>query len=320
MDTYIIGIDIAKNKFDVALIKGDKIRPKVCQNTPAGFRELIEWLNRNGVQHVHAAMEATGTYWEALAEFLIDEGHSVSVVNPVRIANYAKASLQRGKTDKQDARLIAQFCQREQPEPWQPRPKAERELLAMVRQLQHLVDCLQAERNRLTVSRTSVQASIQATMDALTAQVNAMEQQIHRHIDQDPTLKHNRDLLLSIPNIGDKTMPWLLAYLGDGTHFTRGSQAAAFAGLTPSPYESGSSVRGQTHISKRGHNDIRRVLYMPAMANYGRKRAFVPFMERLKASGKAPQEIIVAVMRKLITIAQAVLRTQTPYNCELHAL
>ena len=83
MDTYIIGIDIAKNKFDVALIKGDKIRPKVCQNTPAGFRELIEWLNRNGVQHVHAAMEATGTYWEALAEFLIDEGHSVSVVKPV---------------------------------------------------------------------------------------------------------------------------------------------------------------------------------------------------------------------------------------------
>ena len=318
MDTYIIGIDIAKHKFDVVLIKGDKLRPKVCQNTPAGFRELAEWLNRNGVRHVHAAMEATGTYWEALAEFLVDEGHSVSVVNPVRIANYAKASLQRGKTDRQDARLIAQFCQREQPELWQPRPQAERELLAMVRQLQHLSDCLQAERNRLAVSRSSVQQSIQTTMEALTVQINAMQAQIRQHIDQDPTLRHNRDLLLSIPNIGEKTMPWLLAYLGDGSHFKRGCQAAAFAGLTPSPYESGSSVRGRAHISKRGHNDIRRVLYMPAMANYGKKRAFVPFMERLKDAGKAPKEIIVAVMRKLLTIAQAVLRTQTPFNPMLH--
>lgn len=318
MDTYIIGIDIAKHKFDVALIKDGKVRSKVCPNTPAGFTELLNWLQRNGVQHIHATMEATSTYWEALAEFLVDHGYSVSVVNPLRIANYAKACLQRGKTDKQDARLIAQFCERERPDLWQPRPKAERELLAMVRQLQHLSDCLQAERNRLSVSRSSVQASIQATIETLVEQIKVMQAQIRQHIDQDPSLRHNRDLLLSIPNIGDKTMPWLLAYLGDGTHFKRGSQAAAFAGLTPSPYESGSSVRGRSHISKRGHTDIRKVLYMPAMANYGKLRAFVPFMQRLKDAGKAPKEIIVAVMRKLLTIAQAVLRTQTPFNASLH--
>jgi transposase len=318
MEYSIIGIDIAKAKFDIALIQNDKFRVKVCKNTPEGFHQLIEWLNKHGVYHVHATMEATGTYWEALAEFLVDAGHQVSVVNPVRIANYAKSIMQRGKTDVQDARLIARFCERERPELWQPTPKSQRELLAMVRQLQHLTDCLQAERNRLPISRISIQASIDAHIRFIEQQIKDLERQIKQHINSDPTLKHNRELLLSIPNIGEKSMAHLLAYLGDGTRFERSNQATAFAGLTPRRFESGSSVHGKSRISKQGHADIRHILFMPALGNYGMKRAFVPFMERLKAAGKAPKEIIVAIMRKLLAIAQAVLKSQTPFNPELH--
>jgi transposase len=318
-ETHILGIDIAKHKFDVALVLGGKIKNKVFDNTPAGFTALTDWLTQHQAVHVHACMEATGNYWEALATYLVDARHEVSVVNPAQISAYAKSVLQRGKTDVQDARLIARYCEREQPMLWQPAPASQRELLQLVRQLQHLNEAYQAEQNRLKTSTGAVHASIAATVGFLAVQIKQLTAQIGQHIDQDPTLKQNRALLASIPGIGDKTAPWLLAYLGTGGRFGRGKQAAAFAGLSPRPWQSGSSVQGKSRIPKTGHTDLRRILFMPALATYGRKRAFLAFVTRLKASGKTPKEIVVALMRKIITIAQAVLKSQIPFNPELHA-
>ena len=316
--THILGIDIAKHKFDVALIINGKFKNKVFENTPTGFSALNGWLNAHQVSHVRACMEATGVYWEALATYLANAQQAVSVVNPAQISAYAKSTLQRGKTDVQDARLIARFCEREQPLPWQPAPASQRELLQLVRQLQHLNEAYQAEQNRLQTSTGVVHASIADTVCFLSEQLKQLSAKIDQHIDQDPSLKQNRALLDSIPGIGDKTAPWLLAYLGTGERFGRGKQAAAFAGLTPRPWQSGSSIHGKSHISKTGHSDLRRILFMPALATYGRKKAFVAFIERLKASGKTPKEIVVALMRKIITIAQAVLKSQTPFNAALH--
>lgn len=317
--THILGIDIAKRKFDVALIINAKFKNKVFDNTPAGFAALLVWLNTHQVQHTHACMEATGIYWEALATFLADKQQIVSVVNPAQIAAYAKSVLQRGKTDVQDARLIARFCAREQPVLWQPAPANQRALLQLVRQLQHLNTHYQAEQNRLATSTGDVRTSIADTAEFLAQQIKQLSTKIDQHIDQDPTLKQNHALLDSIPGVGDKTAPWLLAYLGTGERFGRGKQAAAFAGLTPRPWQSGSSIHGKSRISKTGHADLRRILFMPALATYGRKKAFVAFVARLKANGKTPKEIVVALMRKIITIAQAVLRSQTPFNAALHA-
>lgn len=316
---YILGIDIAKQKFDVALILKDKFKSKVFQNTPEGFAALSQWLAQHGVSQVHACMEATGVYWEALAEYLTDSSHQVSVVNPAQIAAYGKSVLQRGKTDVQDARLIARFCERERPKVWQAAPLAQRQLLLLVRQFKHVNDCLYVERNRVETAALVVEPSIQAMIAFLEQESKRLEKRINDHIDQNPTLKRNQQLLDSIPGVGDKTAPWLLAYLGDGQRFGRGKQAAAFAGLSPSPCQSGSSVQGKCRISKTGHTDLRRILYMPALATYGRKNAFQPFIARLTAAGKAPMSIIVALMRKILTIAQAVLRSQQPFNPELHA-
>lgn len=318
-ETYILGIDIAKHKFDVALLINNKYKNKVFDNNQAGFAALSDWLAQHQVTRVHACMEATGSYWEALATYLAGAQHEVSVVNPAQISAYAKSVLQRGKTDVQDARLIARFCEREQPALWQPAPASQRELLQLVRQLQHLSEAYQAEQNRLKTSTGAVHASIAATADFLAEQIKQLTAQINQHIDQDPTLKQNQALLDSVPGIGHKTAPWLLAYLGSGERFGRGKQAAAFAGLSPRPWQSGSSIQGKSRISKTGHTDLRRVLFMPALATYGRKKAFAAFIVRLKDSGKTPKEIVVALMRKIITIAQAVLKSQTPFNPELHA-
>jgi transposase len=317
--THILGIDIAKHKFDVALILNGKYKNKAFDNNQAGFAALTGWLVQHQAVHVHACMEATGIYWEALATYLADAQHEVSVVNPAQLSAYAKSVLQRGKTDVQDARLIARFCERERPALWQPAPTSQRELLQLVRQLQHLNEAYQAEQNRLNTSTGAVHASIADTADFLVGQIKQLTAQIDQHIDQDPTLKQNRALLASIPGIGDKTAPWLLAYLGTGERFGRGKQAAAFAGLSPRPWQSGSSIQGKSRISKTGHTDLRRILFMPALATYGRKKAFLAFVTRLKDNGKTPKEIVVALMRKIITIAQAVLRSQTPFNPELHA-
>lgn len=189
----------------------------------------------------------------------------------------------------------------------------------MARQLAHLNEAHQSEQNRLITSTGEVYHSIAQTITFLDEQIKQLSAKINQHIDQDPTLKSNKALLDTIPSVGNKTAPWLLAYLGTGERFGRGKQAAAFAGLTPRPWQSGVSVRGKSRISKTGHTELRKILFMPALATYGRKQVFIGFVERLKASGKKPIEIVIALMRKIITIAQAVLKTQTPLDASLYA-
>ena len=120
MTSAIVGIDIAKDILDVALLVDNHLEQTTVANTSEGTTKLLSWLRKHKVNHVHACMEATGTYGEALALALHDAGHSVSVVNPARIAAYAKSHLARNKTDALDAQLIARFCLKEEPPPWKP--------------------------------------------------------------------------------------------------------------------------------------------------------------------------------------------------------
>ena len=118
---YIIGIDVAKSKLDIALRRPDgKFRSKVVPNTSDGFKKLSERLIKQGAGNVHACMEATGIYHEPAAEFLADAGHTVSIVNPARIKAFGTASMVRTKTDKKDARLIARFRAEKRPSAWDP--------------------------------------------------------------------------------------------------------------------------------------------------------------------------------------------------------
>ena len=120
MSKVTLGIDVAKLKLDVALKTADKTHVKQFENSPAGFRALQAWLGSFSLPSVHACLEATGTYGDAVSFFLHEQGHVVSLVNPLRIKGYAASRLQRNKTDKADARLIAEFCEKENPSPWTP--------------------------------------------------------------------------------------------------------------------------------------------------------------------------------------------------------
>src|ERR687884_44409 len=137
----VLGIDIAKLKFNVCLIRhGGKLKHKVFPNDATGFEQLTTWLSKSGAQTVHACLEATGAYGEPLSLFLHQAGHTVSVVNPAAIKAFAQSRLSRTKTDKVDAELIARFCHAQEPAAWTPLPVEVRELQALVRRLESLVE------------------------------------------------------------------------------------------------------------------------------------------------------------------------------------
>lgn len=321
MDAVImsyLGLDVSKAKVDCALLLKNKVKSKVFSNNTEGFNNLMTWLGKHGISRAHVCCEATGTYSEAIALFLHERGHVVSVVNPAQIAAYAQSQLSRAKTDALDARLIARYCEREQPAPWTPPPAEERLLLALLRDLQSLQAMQQAESNRLATAHPGVKDRIERLLDFLAREIEQLRKVIKQHIDHHDALRGRRDLLDSVPGLGENTIPWLIAYLGDGERFLGSKRAVAFFGLCPKPRQSGSSVRGKAHIAKTGHADMRHVLFMPAMVAYSRCKAFAPFVQRLKAAGKPPKVIIVALMRKLVAIAQAILKSGKPFDSALH--
>jgi transposase len=321
MASFYLGIDVAKAKIDCALLlPNGKLRSKSSlANTPQGFAELARWLD--GLQAsvpIHVCMEATGIYWEAVAEYLAQAGHTVSVVNPFQIKSFANVCLVRSKTDKIDARLIARFCAERHPEPWQPPSLSEQTLKALVLRLEALQAMRVQELNRAEVAREAVRGSIAAHIEWLDGQITALLQDIGREIDNDPDLRGKRQLLDSIPGIGERTIALLLAFCIHPGRFDNARQAAAFSGLDPRFHESGSSVHGKPRLSKIGHAMLRKGLYMPAMATLYRTQWGQQFRQRLATAGKPPMLIIGAMMRKIIHVAFGVLKSGKPFNPALH--
>lgn len=317
----IVGIDVAKAKLDVAFRQpAGKWQTKVVPNTAAGFAELRSWLAKHGATHAHVCMEATGVYWEAVAHDLADHGFEVSVVNPAQIKAFGGAMGVRTKTDAVDARLIAEFCSARNPALWQPASKSVRRLRALIGRRDALVDLRVQESNRLEVATTQeVRSSIEQVIAHLDGQIKAIEQQIRKDVDDDPTLREQRDLLASIPGVGDKTIAMFLGHYGGELRFDKTCQAVAFAGLDTRKFESGSSVKGKPRISKQGHSGIRKALYMPAVVAMTKTAWGKAFTDRLLAAGKPKKLILVALMRKMLAIAYGVLKSRTPFNAAIHA-
>jgi transposase len=205
LPAVVLGVDIAKLKFDVCLVKeNQKVKHKVFANTKHGFEQLAAWLNSHQVGSLHACLEATGSYGEALAVYLFDAGHQVSVVNPAAVKAFAASRLTRTKTDKVDAELIARFCLAQKPDAWQPPLPQVRRLQALVRRLESLIEMRVAEENRFSsgISIDAVRHSLEDHIAYLVEQIKQTEQMIRGHIDNHPDLKEQSDLLDSIPGIG----------------------------------------------------------------------------------------------------------------------
>jgi transposase len=317
-DFLPLGIDVSKKKIDCALMLGAKFKNKVFANTPEGFTELRAWIDQHAQGPVHTCMEATGIYWEALAVHLANAGHRVSVINPALAKAHAQSLGLRSKTDAIDARALADYCRQRQPALWTAPSLSEQRLKALVLRLQRLVAMRAEEKNRIESARDSVRDSLDKHLRWLDEEIKRIEQQISQTLDDDPTLRGKRELLASIPGLGERTLAILLAYGLGRERFDKARQFVAFAGLSVREHESGSSVRGRPRLSKVGHSRLRSALYMPAMValyktDWGRR-----YRDRLAGNGKPAKVIIGAMMRKLVHVAFGVLKSGKKFDPELH--
>lgn len=318
MTQSILGIDIAKKTFRVALLRQGKIRQKGFDNNSAGFADLSAWLAKLGEAKVRACMEATNTYGEALATFLHHAGHPVSVVNPARVKAFGASELARNKTDHADAALIARFCLAHSPELWSPPPLEYRELQGLVRRLDALQEMRQQETNRLEGASATVAASITEVLRHLDEEISRVLRQINDHIDRHPDLKRQHELLMSIPGIGEMTSARFLGEAGDVKRYRNARQLAAYVGTTPSQRQSG-QWQGRTVMSKTGNSRLRKYLFFPAIVAKTHNPVMKSFCDRLLEKGKAPKAVVGAAMRKLVHLAYGVLKSGVPFNPEMAA-
>ncbi len=304
-----LGIDISKDSFHLELSLKDKLRHRKFANRKEGFGELCAWLAKHKANRVHACLEATGPYSEALALYLHEQGHTVSVVNPVQIKAFGQSELLRNKDDRPDAGLIRRFCEKQQPAPWTPPPVHLRELQALTRHLENLIETRQQQVNRLETTNTKqVVKSLRKLVTHLDAEIKRTEEQINDHVDRHPDLKQQSRLLDSIPGVGKRTAAKLLAEIPDITQYKSARQVAAYAGLTPRNNRSG-TIRGKTRLSKTGNARVRKALFFPAIVAKRHNPIVRAFCERLSSNGKNKMQVVGAAMRKLIHIAFGVLKS-----------
>lgn len=325
MAKWFLGIDIAKHTYQVTLVRSDEdgshSQPQRAEfaNETGKFKKLTSWLKRLGAGNaadVHACMEATGIYGEVLADFLHQAGYVVSVVNPLRIKSYAKSKLARNKTDALDADLIADFCRTQVPDVWTPPAPEIRQLQALVRQYEALQAMRQQEVNRLDNGRgradPDLKPMLQAHVKFMDKQLAQLEALIQQHIDQHPSLKHDAELLDSIPGIGMLTAAKLVSE--DLRRFDDTRAVSAYAGVNPVIVQSGKSVHRRSRLSKLGSASLRKALYMPAISAKRWNPVIKAFCQNLADSGLNKMQVIGAAMRKLLCIAFGVLKSGKPFD------
>lgn len=313
MANAVVGIDVSQLTFDVAILNAGRYECFQLKNNKSGYRELLKRLDGLDAQ---ACLEATALYWVPIANALYHARQPVSVENPLRIQRYGQSKLRKNKTDKADAKLIAEFCLKEQPRLWQPQPAEYVELRELFRRREQLLKACLAETNRLKAgfSSKAMLESIRRMIQQLRSEIARVDKLMRAHIRSHQSLKSAFELLVTIPGVGPLTAMGILAELGDLGRFDNAKQVAAFAGLTPKEHQSGTSVNGPTGISKLGSPHLRRLLYMPAVVARAHNPIVKAMCETLLAKGKQKMTVVVAAMRKLLHIAFGVLRNQTPFQ------
>lgn len=316
----VVGIDIAKMKFDAAYTdaKGKK-HHAIFPNEAAGFRLLEKWLKTSATRY-HLILEATGNYWRALAHWAQTKDWRVSVVNPLQTKAYAKSLGMRSKTDKLDAFMLARYGEKENPISWHPSSPEQNQLDNLLRQLRHIGKQISIERSRLASTQAHITPHIKRMIAYLEQEQQLLEVEIAQLINKNEALSEQAKLLLSIPGIGRKTLPHLLNFFADLSRFANSKKAVSMAGLAPLHHQSGSSICGKSRIGRAGHSGIRRALFMPAVAvGFGKHAKFSHYAQRLENNGKKRKIIVIALMRKLLTIAYAVLKSAQPFQAHKHA-
>jgi len=311
-ETNWVGIDVSKARLDVAVLPSGQAWQ--VSNDAHGHSELIKRLHE--LQPERVILEASGGFEVCAVAALAGAGLPAVVVNPRQVRDFARASGQLAKTDRLDARVLAQFGQVFKPE-LRPLPDATTQLLsALLTRRRQVQDMLTTERNRLMTAAVQnapepLRDQLGAHIDWLSKQLQELDRELQEQLRSSPVWREKENLLRSIKGVGPVLSATLLAQAPELGHIDR-REIAKLIGVAPLNQDSG------TFTGKRmiwgGRAGVRAVLYMAALAATRSNPVIRSLYQRLVAAGKPKKVALVACMRKLLTVCNAVLRTMTPWR------
>lgn len=307
MSEVFVGVDVSKDRLDVHVLP-EGVAFAVAR-TPAGLNELIEQIRPHAPYLI--ALEATGGLESVVVAALAGAGLPVVALNPRQIRDFARATGKLAKTDALDAAAIARFAEAVRPEPRSVLSEDAKALSELVTRRRQVIEMTVAERNRRRlVAAKPVLKSIDRIIAALEKQLADLDHDIGNRVRETPAWREKEELLKSVPGVGDQTARALIAALPELGALDR-RQIAALVGVAPVNRDSG-KLRGRRMIAG-GRADVRSVLYMATLVGVRANPVLKTYYARLRQAGKRPKVALVAAMRKLLTILNAMLKTKTAW-------
>ena len=305
--TVYIGIDVSKGWFDIDVQPSNERWRE--ENVERGISKLVERFKSMPIERI--VVEATGGYEARLVEQLAQADLPVSRVNPGRVRRFAQGLNWLAKTDKIDAKVLALFGEKAQPRILVLPGEAEKRLSALIKRRKQVVDMLTIEQNHTELAEKEMLDYIETVKQVLQKQLDDLDAQIQDLINQTPSLKQKRDLLQSVPGVGKVLSATLVAQVPELGACNR-KEIAALVGLAPFNHDSGRK-RGKRMI-RGGRSFVRNILYMATIAATRFNPMIKAMYERLLKNGKQKKVAIVACMRKLLTILNAMIRTNSSWQ------
>lgn len=314
MNTPSLGIDMAQLSFSVALwFDSQRVVKARFDNNPRGFRQLDRWLRQHFSGKVRVALESTNTYAEPLAQWLHQAGHQVHVLNPERMALYARSLGQRNKTDPADAVSIARYIATHEATPWRPAPPEQLHLRSLTRTRHQLVTYSNQLRNQLQTADPVARPHLQAVLDTILRQLKALLLEITAHLRAYPVLGAQVRRLRTCKGIGLITAAITIAELPPVGPASDPRALCAWAGLTPKRWQSG-NTEWPARLCRKGNVYLRQALYMPSLVAKRYNPLLRTFAQRLADNGKSTPAILGAVSHKMLRILIGLLRSNTDFD------
>lgn len=309
--TQFAGMDVSKDVLDVVTPEGRHVQ---VSNSAEGYKTLVEQLD----PQTHIVMEATACYHQAAATWLFTNGFVVSVVNPLVIKRFIQMRLRLAKTDKADAEMIQRYAQTERPPVWSP----PQEYVSQAREINGAATLLIRQRTALKNKFQGISCKpgdFGVVLKSLKKQIKAIDTQVRILEDAMEELvgEHQSELLkqlCSIPGIGKKTAMFLIVITNGFKDFETSKQLSAYLGLAPTIRRSGSSIRGQSRISKTGNSAIRNLLFMCSFTACERNKACQALFQRIVQKGKSKKLALIAVANKLLKQSLAIAKSGMMYD------
>ena len=306
-----VGIDVAKATLDLHLLPSGQSHS--LANSPSGHQQIRNLLP--APEGCLIVLEATGGYERKLVADLLDAGYHVAVVNPKRVRDFARALGLAAKTDRLDARVLASFAEAIRPAPVEKMPAKQAEIQQLVARRRQLIDLRTMESNRLDVTDSRpAKKSIQAVLKLLDRQIAAIEAAIEQLVQSDDDWRQKTQLVQSVPGLGAVTATTLVADVPELGKLNR-QQISSLVGLAPFNRDSGTQ-QGKRSIGG-GRKSVRSVLYMAALAARRCNPVIKAFADRLAQHGKPFKVVLTACMRKLLVIANSLVKSGQSWNPKL---